>query len=333
MKKYSLLLQKCFVDVNRFCELLIPILKKYGLEENFSLFIKELRKKGNNETFNSHSPEDFGLTKELETLFFKSLLGEIGENCILTKYTNLDCLFRIVKDNEISMTSLVGMNDSTECYYVDSYLSEHGGITFLTNSDNTYWGTYSFVTSFTDLQDDLTMWRLYGNDASGINIQFKLVGQLKDDFILSPVSYANKDGSHPKLDLIADVQNLAIENMRFAFRCLHVWRYFFKPYQYSVENEIRLLYEKDKPDDQLTWIQTGIGIISSLTIFSIEEKSKNKHPLYPLVVRGITLGPQFVESNINLEVIKIMLQAKYGWTEKDVKIKTSCINNYRKNKK
>lgn len=334
MKKFSLLPDKCVMDVCTFCDAVIPILNKYGLLENFSFFFHQIKTKRNNIIFDSHGPDDFGLTQEFETLFFKSLLGEIEEDCILTKYTNIDTLLRICKDNEIGMTALIGMNDSTECYYADSYLKEHGGKAFFTDSDNTYLGYNSFITSFTYLRDNLTMWRLYGDDASGINIQFKLEKQLRNDFILSPVSYANENKQHPKLDVIAEMQNITIEKKNFCFRYLYIWRYFFKPYQYQVENEIRLLYVKNKPDSHLTWIITGVGVISSLTKFTVVDKSthfkKNKHPLYPLSVRGITLGPQSVESSVNENAIKIMLNTKYGWSEKEVMIKPSNVNNYRK---
>ena len=337
MIPYSLYPQKCRIDVEKFSEELIRVISKCGLEIDFAPFIDKLKEKGNDDVFQSHGDEDFKLVDNLESLFFKILLGEVKSNSILAKYTNLDCLMRICKDDEIGMVSLAGMNDSTECNYAESYLKRHGYKPNLSDEDNIYLGLHLFITSFTDLDDDLTMWRLYGNDASGICLQFKLETDLPDDFLLSPVSYADESGNHPELDLIVEMLSISIAGRKFEFGNFYTWRHFFKPYEYSVENEIRLLCKKNKSDVSLAWITTGEGIVASLAKFAIEDKSShfkaNRHPLYPLTLRGIKLGPQFVESQLNIETIKIMLCEKFGWIDKNVKIESSHIVNYRNSKK
>lgn len=333
MIQYSLVPQKCRIEISKFCDALIPLLCKYGLKESLTPFLNEVERIGNDEVFDCHSAKDFGLTKRIENSFFRNLLGEVDANNILTKYTSLNSLMRICKDNEIGMTSLPGMNDSTECYYADSYLKRHGNESVFSEPDNIYWGLHTFITSFSGLNDDLTMWRLYGNDASGISLHFKFENNLPADFILSPVSYAKEDGSHPKLDLVGEMQNIIIDGRKLQFRNFYTWRHFFKPYHYNIENEIRLLYMKDKSDEHVAWITTGERIVTSLAKFTVKDKSTdtegNIHPLYPLAFRGITLGPQFVESGLNVETIKIMLREKFGWLDSDINIKASDIDNYR----
>ena len=201
----------------------------------------------------------------------------------------------------------------------------------LTSSDDTFIGTSSFITSFTTKKDDLTMWRLYGDDAKGVAIHYK-VEELPSDFHLAHVSYADKDGYHPELLLLVEMTKITLDNCYFCFKHLYKWRYFFKSFEYNVEDEVRLLYISDKLGKNSKWITTGAGIITPLVCFPIVDEVDGAQPkatIYPLSLVGTSLGPQFPEQSKNTETIKRMFITRFGWTENDFEVRKSDIKNYK----
>ena len=93
--------------------------------------------------------------------------------------------------------------------------------------------------------DDLTMWRLYGNDANGVCLCYQVDKDKMDGFILAPICYANSNGNHPELDVIQKIMNTFVSNRRIILKRFSVWQHFFKPYEYSVEHEVRLLFQNE----------------------------------------------------------------------------------------
>lgn len=328
---FSIETQDCEIDVKSFCDIFEGICRKYKNLKELSHFIEQIRDK-KTPSFVCHSSKDFSLTTSMENYFFKCLLGELKKGDSLTKYTTTDNLFRICNDNEIAMVSIVGMNDSKECFYAYDYLKSKGIVPFLTKSDDYFLGSYAYITSFTKHSDNLTMWRLYGDDANGIALTFYLDDELKDGFILAPVSYGEEDGTHKKMDFIAEMQKVKIEGRQFVLNNLYFWRYFFKPVQYKIEEEIRLLYFPEKIEIK-KWVKTGVGIISPISIFSIldnsSSKDKSKKP-FPLKLKSITLGPQMTETKTNKEMGQLMLRNCFGCKQEDIEVKESEINNFRK---
>ena len=175
------------------------------------------------------------------------------------------------------------------------------------------------------------MWRLYGEDAKGVAINFK-VEDIPSDFYLAHVSYADKNGSHPKLSLLVEMTRILSDKCFFRFQSLYKWRYFFKPYAYGVENEVRLLYIADKLEKNSTWITTDSGVLTPIICFPIVDESESVEQnakLYPLSICGVTMGPQFIEKEKNKETIKRMFNTRFGWVEKDFKVEYSDIQNYK----
>ena len=67
------------------------------------------------------------------------------------------------------------MNDPTEIDYANNYLNQVGVCT-----DSLHFSCYrnnsvnSYITSLTELKDNLTLWRLYGDDARGVCIEYEV---------------------------------------------------------------------------------------------------------------------------------------------------------------
>ncbi len=332
IKNYSISSKQCTIDLDEFCHRLEETISKHGVDKEFTPFINNVRENNQGNLFNCHSNEDFFLSEELENSFFKCLLGEISVGTCLTKYTTIDSLLRLCKDNETAMVSIVGMNDSTECFYASDYLNKKGTKTYLTKPDNYFYGKKTFITSFTRHSDDLTMWRLYGDAAKGIVMTFEVDADVSNGFIIAPVSYGESNETHKELDLIAELLTLELNGRKFDFHNLYIWRHFFKPVQYKTEGEVRLLYFQHD-DKKQEWVKTGVGVIAPIAKFTIEDKSKhfekNKNILYPLKLKEITLGPEMKDVDTNKELIALMLNDSFGWRKEDVIIKESIINNYR----
>ena len=115
--------------------------------------------------------DDENLEDELFDCFLKKFEGEK-----ICRYTSLSSLYRTINEGKQSMCCIVGMNDRSECTYADNYMR---GKQIENNS--TYKTPYEvevenkfFILSCMDAEkyDDLTMWRLYGDNTRGVDILY-----------------------------------------------------------------------------------------------------------------------------------------------------------------
>lgn len=309
-------------------------------------FLKELTKEQLSKGIEIKESKNITFTESFEKSFFECILGTYKKKSIC-RYTSYLTLKRILDDRRTSVCSIVGMNDKSECFYANQYLGNHNGYSDVTSSSeqkklddnspviidevNRY-----MIMSCTDIDqcDKLEMWRLYGDDARGVCIEYT-IEHLPESFILAPVSYAKGDNSHPELDFIRDVKNIKIDandsvHLNFAFRNFGLWQHFFKPYDYSYEKEVRLLFvcppsEKEK----YKWIKTNDNVICPVMEFSIDETT-SKFNNFPLRLNRILIGPKFPEQAVNkqqLELYAISRHLLHSGAKIDVL--TSSINNYR----
>lgn len=326
---------QCDINIDMLCTELEHLCSKNGVD--ITAFIKELKRHKKNELFRKDCQSGiFWLVEKYENLLFKTLLGDIKSETIF-KYTNTHAIIYTSK-NEQAMTSVVGMNDATECMYADVYLKGKGCNTYLDDDTYALFGSKAFITSFTTKKDDLTMWRLYGDDAKGIAYEYDFdMEKIPENFFLAPVSYANEYGVHKELDFIVDMSQLEINNCKFSFKNLYIWKYFFKPKEYSVEDEVRLLFFSSELQDKSEWIETSTGMVAPMKKFLVEDRNNDydekKMPVYPLSVKSIWLGPRMSDMKANEDNIKQLVKEVFGWSNIDTRIKTSTIQNYRESKK
>ena len=259
--------------------------------------------------------------------FFKTILKSYEEENIC-RYTTYGSLERILREKKQSVCSIVCMNDETECYYADDYLTNHRDEkvkdALLINYEEL---NDCQISSCTDIKmaDNLSMWRMYGDDAKGVCLKFKVRKNLLDarHFYLYHVSYADEDNKHKELDLIAGLKDLKIGEYSFEFKTWYIWKHFFKPVYYKDEKEVRLLYFK-QPEDQLKWIKAGT-IMAPVIEFNIEQ-AKNE---YPLVLSEIKLGPKFPEAKTNAVQIGYWKQMQGIEEEDSCLVVQSKIQGYR----
>ena len=279
----------------------------------------------------------FMLSPKYEHLFFCSLLGSTsGTPKRVCRYTSLSSLFRTLSETRQSMCSTICMNDKTENDYSIKYISNAvpksnviqrmEARTLKTDAQS-----MSFILSGSRMgkKDDLNMWRLYGDDSKGVCLWYE-IEDMPENFFLSRVSYA-KNETHAELAYLASKMGRAVCGRNFEVRNLNSWLHFFKPAEYAIEEEIRLLYEM--PDVNMLeslygkWIlNSDNGIIAPVVSFSVDKKNCQ----FPLVLSRIILGPNLRERNINIEQLRLMIKNKQIKVADDFEIAFSTIESYRK---
>jgi hypothetical protein len=246
------------------------------------------------QSFSFRNPTDIN---NIENKIFRLLLKEDKPLTKIYRYTTLNTVYSMLINNSFRMNCLVGMNDTTEVNYAENYITG-------TNRDYTQaqWQTVDaynrrFISSCSLKEDDLTQWRLYAEDSKGVclvlNVDQKL---LNTKFILKRISYGEKDGKHPELDFIRQIiANLKDElNIDFEFKTLTTWRHFFKPFDYAVEAEVRLLFVLQDDEVKKGWLLTSShSILNPYVDFKLNDDG------LPIHLTEIVLGPKCPEKEIN----------------------------------
>ena len=280
----------------------------------------------------------FMLTPKYEHLFLCSLLGSTsGIPKRICRYTTLSSLFRTLTEKRQSMSSLVCMNDKTESYYSEKFISEAASQsnviqrlyarTIHTNSQ-----PLSFILSGSRMskKDDLNMWRLYGEDSKGVCLWYTVEDELPENFFLAKVGYGKND-THAELTYLASKMGKSVNGRNFEIRNLNSWLHFFKPAEYAIEEEVRLLYEMRDIDlfeeKGGKWVlNADNGIISPIVRFPITKQDNS----FPLILDKIVLGPNIAEVNTNKEQLQLLIkQCKIRVTD-SFEVISSKVSSYRK---
>lgn len=285
--------------------------------------------------------EDYGayftLRPYYEHLFFRSLLGSVPKAPKrMCRYTSLSGLFRILSERKQSMCSVACMNDKTETDYAASFLNEvFSPSNFLQRLEARSGGSQTVATHFIlsgsrmSNKDDLNMWRLYGDDSKGVCLWYDVAEKIPDNFILARVSYGKK-GYHPELSYLASKLSKCVVGRNFEIRNLYSWLHFFKPAEYAIEEETRLLFELDDinrlDDYDGKWIlDPAKGIVAPIVQIPVDKTST----AFPLTLNMIVLGPNLPERNLNRGQILAMINQCQINVSSEFEIIMSSINSYR----
>ena len=277
------------------------------------------------------SDDDGGITS-FENQFFNKMFGEFKDTQIC-RYTGLKTIFDMLSYLSFRMSGLVGMNDKSEVNYVESYLNRDNGTIsidkpLIKEHHNTIIAVNNrYITSCSKIErkDDLTLWRLYSDDAKGVCLVFDVKkSNLNKHVLLQKVKYADEHGNHKELDFLKQIK-VEVERLtgfKFEFRKLGYWKHFFKAHDYLIEEEVRLLIIDNDTLDKLKtdWVMTYThSIINPVIDFSLNSKS------FPIHLRTILLGPKCPEQETNYVQIGEMIRRK----KKEIKEKThdSNLNN------
>jgi|GEM_PF-6704545 len=175
--------------------------------------------------------------RDLETAFKTDGIQQV------CKYTSLGTFFKLLENKKIRMNSLVSMNDKQESYFIDKYLyKEVEQERIIVTSDN------YLICSFTNLIDDLLMWRLYGDDAKGICMIFSYDGNPKN-MEFRKILYQSDKSEFKSIEKYKQfIDALIAEKISFKFKSIESLKYFFKSKEYCYENEFRLLSKETDVD-------------------------------------------------------------------------------------
>jgi hypothetical protein len=299
---------------------------KNQLENLLSQILNGIEYNEIDKSFSFKNPSDIN---NIENKIFRFLLKDDKPLTKVYRYTTLSTIYSMLNYNSFRMNCLVGMNDTTEVNYAENYVTG-------TNRDYTqaHWRTVDaynrrFISSCSLKDDDLTQWRLYADDSKGVCLVLNVNQQLLNSkFVLKRISYGEKDNSHPELDLIKKIiatikDDLGVD---FEFKTLNIWKHFFKPYDYGVEEEVRLLFIMTE-EMKKGWLLTAShNILNPFVEFKLNDKD------LPLQMTEILLGPKCPEKEINQKQFEQYIRELNHNPEYNIsklKVSISKIKNYR----
>lgn len=306
-----------FAKENEFRDAIKIVLKSADLSSFES--IKDILEKKPEDAVSFNDANGFDFSDTFKKAIQNSLESPKNGN-ELCRYTSLSSLFRQINNNQHSMASLEGMNDSSEINYVDSIL--FGDATIKAKAINQGDRNNFFILSFCGKEqiDDLTLWRLYGDDAKGVCLVYESFStDLPDGFIMKNVVYDNK--------LLSILKNLVecIQSHGYNYIARDdTWKHFFKPKDYETEKEVRLLLNKKRTKTTFSevWIHNmTYNIIHPIVLFDSLSASEN----FPMQMKKIILGPNMPEAELNQRQIMQWLKSK----DLQIEVEISKIGNYR----
>ena len=271
------------------------------------------------------------LNSYVEDEFFKALLfsgHNINEYDHICRYTSLNSLFLTMKNASHVMCSITCMNDKGETSYADKYVG-YGACANSTRSIKENNDCFILSCCNKDMVDNLTMWRLYGNDGKGVCLEYdvdisKIDGK---EFFLAPVSYGNAINEHPALDFIQKIRLWKKNGWCFELKRWYIWKHFFKSHLFKEENEVRLLYIwTEDSKDRVEWIMDSTNnIVSRICKFSMSDRR------LPITLTNAIVGPKCPEQGSNVDQFRYMNSQTKTMTASLSKpaIRVSKIEDYR----
>ena len=280
------------------------------------------------------TPTKYIFKRSFENRFFQALLGTYTEEGIV-RYIPFASAYRSLNEQTIGMVSLIGMNDISECYYADQYISrkkgEESSASILPAERKLLNNTYILSCNDQSKEDDLTMWRLYGDNCKGVCIKMCIEKDIlakNDTFILAPVSYGRRD-EHPELDLANDILSINIGGKNLIFETWCYWKHFFKDYRYSVEKEVRLLYT-GRGEGKRSWILVRDNEIPcTISIFPVKSLPNHSND-FPLTLSGVIIGSKCIDIETKKSQFEeLVSERNTGYNNGFAEVKESIIDNYR----
>ena len=260
-----------------------------------------------------------------ENRIFGKYIETKSEDKYLCKYTTVGTLKSVIESGKMRLNTIVGMNDPTEVSKLDGE-----GCNFEEREDCQQaaqkYSNYYFITSFTSLEDNLSMWRLYGDRAEGICLVFEPIEDAKD-----PVFdvYYLKSYSIIKNKIDRFLDSLKEKNIRFCIQSFVSKLLFIKPDGYEPENERRLVITDDHPKEYALYPNNVlVPYIERKLSNNKEEYIDSPEKNYPLMLRKIILGPVLPNKDNFKRQLELMINNKLSHHEK-IDVIFSKIDYYR----
>ena len=269
----------------------------------------------------------FSFPANIEDDLFLILLERVTGSK-LCRFTTIESLYELLKNEKQNMCNIVCMNDRGEYHYADNYVYDRYaqiGTKDFNELDN------CFILSLLDKsqEDNLTMWRLYGDNAKGACITYEasrsILSGINKQFFLAKVSYAQKNKVHPKLEFIKSLlQAFKKRGWKLSLKRWNIWKHFFKSHLFAVEKEVRLMYY-DAPlsrtnNKDYKWIKNPASqIVSKMQLFDFKD--------IPIKVEYAKVGPNCQEAKLLARQFEVMARSKSSLSK--VSVDYSRIEDYR----
>ncbi len=244
------------------------------------------------------------------------------------RYTSLNSLFLAMKGRSHVMCSITCMNDKGETSYADKYVG-YGSFASSDNSIKENNDCFILSCCNEEMADNLTMWRLYGNDGKGVCLEYEVDLSKVDnkEFFFGPVSYGLSRNNHPALEFVRKIRHWKNEGWRFDLKRWYIWKHFFKSHLFKEEHEVRLLYIwTEKSQEKPEWIMDASNNIASrICVFPIDEER------LPLSLIKAIIGPKCPEQGSNVDQFNYMNRQTKTMPDNWLKpaVKASIIEDYR----
>lgn len=247
----------------------------------------------------------------------------------ICRYSSLDSLFSSIKHKTIRMNGLPGMNDKNEGLFAWNMIYKLENTANEDNKMRRRETNNAFIVSYSssNLIDDLTQWRLYGDDAKGVCCVYSILqDKLKDRFFLHNVRYIKEPNENEEIsdELLLRFLKYSQIHSDISYYDLSPAIFFYKPYSFISEDEVRLLVDNKKtsaydlPEFKREWVLTNANNIPNPYIdIPLDD--------FPLKLDRIILGP-----NMNdVDVIQAQLETMLKQQGIDAEVILSRIDSYR----
>ena len=292
-------------------------------ERQIAGFIPSLSERVDNQ-FGLH----FYADNVLDPQWCREQLGDFTEKKIC-RYSSLNSLFISLIKGTFRMNGLPGMNDRDEGLFAWNLINNTQKLSTETGKERQKLNNNAFIISYSDDSkiDDLSMWRLYGDDSRGVCCVFSVKKEkLKDRFFLHRVKYIKPplEGQVLSDPLLAQLARYVDQQSDKKNLDLSPIIYFYKHIDYQLEAEVRLLVDNKKtsaysePEFKRDWLLTSSNSIPNPYV-DIKKKD------FPLELERIILGP-----NMNdIDTIQVQLETLLNQHGIKAKVEFSKNTSYR----
>ncbi len=211
----------------------------------------------------------------------------------------------IIEQGEIRLYNLSHQNDNEEYKFAANILGGNPRA-----YENTRRGMYSLSMCNQEIENDLTLWRLYGENTKGIAFVFRIVNNpiYWMHYHMSEIQYGEVDKLATYKRNKADFE----KKNNFEFHLgLHRFLGFHKSEQYRVEQEVRLIYIHEEKEHPFSFLPKLVDTSKLPEYIPIKLNNSHYNTLpnhsdltKPVIeIKEINLGPNFDNEELS-ELIK-----------------------------
>lgn len=253
----------------------------------------------------------------LDPQWCRNQLGGDYKGERVCRYSSLDSLFCSLTHGTFRMNGLPGMNDKNEGLFAWDLINPRQDLSNEVGKKRQELSNNVFIISYSSVRDDmleepddLSMWRLYGDDSKGVCCIYSVrKDEIKDRFFLHDVKYIAppKGGVAQDDPLLASLKRHVDNHPDLEVLDFSPVIFYYKHKDYEPESEVRLLVDNKKSEAykrdvfERKWLLTSSNNIPNPYI-DVEMKE------FPLKLERIILGPNMNDIDIIQGQLETMLK-------------------------